>query len=84
MMPPQLAPHDAPSIGATVYAAQYLNDSITLEQPQPMACSVCKVENTTSILTIPGSDQCPEGCTDSGVQWIYHGTEFQSWQSGQL
>ena len=53
--------HDAPATAATVYAAQYLNDSITLEQPQPMPCSVCEVQNATSILTIPGSDRCPVG-----------------------
>lgn len=57
------ASHDAPSIAATLYAAQYLNDSISFEHPQPMPCSVCEVQNTTSILTIPGSDQCPEGWT---------------------
>ena len=59
---PSLRPsHDAPSTAATVYAAQYLNDSITFEQPRPMPCSVCEVQNTTSILTIPGSDRCPQG-----------------------
>lgn len=60
---PSLRSHDAPSAAATVYAAQYLNDSINLRQPQPMPCSVCEVHNASSILTIPGSDQCPNGWT---------------------
>ena len=55
--------HTAPSMAPTIYAAQYLNDSISLEQPRPMPCSVCEVQNASSILTIPGSDGCPAGWT---------------------
>lgn len=55
------ASHNAPATAATVYAAQYLNDSISLRQPRPMPCSVCEVHNTSSVLTIPGSDRCPMG-----------------------
>ena len=53
--------HDAPAAAATLYAAQYLNDSTALRQPRPMPCSVCEVQNTSTVLTIPGSNQCPMG-----------------------
>ena len=55
--------HNAPTMASTVYAAQYLNDSSRFEQPRPMPCTVCEVQNTTSILTVPGSDRCPAGWT---------------------
>lgn len=57
------ASHVAPSTAATVYAAQYLNDSITFAQPWPMPCSACEVHNSSSVITVPGSDRCPAGWT---------------------
>ena len=55
--------HGAPSAAATVYAAQYLNNSIRFDSAPPMPCSVCEVHNTSAVLTVPGSDKCPEGWT---------------------
>jgi len=50
-----------PITASTLYAAQYLNDSSRTERPSPVPCSVCEVHDASTMLTIPGTNQCPQG-----------------------
>ena len=50
-----------PSTASTLYAAQYLNDSTRTREPHPIPCSVCEVHDVSTLLTIPGTNQCPQG-----------------------